>query len=92
MKQIQSDVGIIVGRFQVADLHPAHTDLIETVVKAHKRVHILLGVSPLITTYKDPLPFEVRRQMIEAKFPDIRCYTIMNIQDDEIDYFCIYLD
>ena len=49
MKQIQSDVGIIVGRFQVADLHPAHIDLIETVVKAHKRVHILLGVSPLIT-------------------------------------------
>ncbi len=83
MKQTQSDIGIIVGRFQVADLHPAHIDLIETVVKAHKRVHILLGVSPLITTYKDPLPFEVRRQMIEAKFPDIRCYPIMDIKDDE---------
>lgn len=73
MLQIKSptaDVGVIVGRFQVPDLHKAHLDIIETVMSRHSKVIIMLGISPICDA-KDPLDFETRRHMINAAFPDI---------------------
>ena len=63
------DVGVIVGRFQVPELHPGHIDLIQTVCDAHDKVVIFLGLSPLMVTRENPLDFESRKQMILAKFP-----------------------
>ena len=39
------DTGIIVGRFQVDDLHEGHKNFIDAVIKAHPRVIIFLGIS-----------------------------------------------
>ena len=83
MKTNDKVVGIIVGRFQVPELHEAHKKLIEYVMNNHERVHILLGVSPHPSSYNDPLPFEVRRQMIEDQYPKIRCYPIKDVESDE---------
>ena len=41
-----TDVGIIVGRFQVDELHDAHVDLIQYVFDQHPKVIIFLGLSP----------------------------------------------
>ncbi len=84
MKTNDADVGIIVGRFQVPILHDAHKELFNDVINNHKRVHVILGVSPLPTSYNDPLPFEVRRTMIEQEYPNIRCYPLADCEDDEI--------
>jgi len=84
MKTSDKVVGIIVGRFQVPELHDAHKKLIEYVMNNHERVHILLGVSPHPSSYTDPLPFEVRRQMIEDQYPNIRCYPIKDTERDEM--------
>lgn len=84
MKTTDADIGIIVGRFQVPVLHDAHKELFEDVIKTHSRVHVILGVSPLPTSYNDPLPFELRRQMIEHEYPNIRCYPLLDCEDDEI--------
>lgn len=60
------DVGVIIARFQVHQLHPAQRELIETVATNHDKVVILLGLSPLPTSVNNPLDFEARKQMILA--------------------------
>lgn len=70
-KEPISNVGVIVGRFQVNELHKAHIDLIQFVVNRHKKVIIFLGTTPLKCTYNNPLDFESRKQMILQRFPNI---------------------
>lgn len=43
-KQI-GDVGVIVGRFQVHQLHDAHIHLIKSVYDTHAHTIVVLGVS-----------------------------------------------
>jgi bifunctional NMN adenylyltransferase/nudix hydrolase len=66
-----ADVGVIVGRFQVPELTEAHRTLIEMVISRHEKVIIFLGVSgitPVPSTKRNPLDFEMRKQMIENIF------------------------
>lgn len=65
------DVGVVVGRFQVPQLHAAHADLITSVVEQHEKVIIVLGKSPLVGTRQNPLDFEARKQMILERFPQV---------------------
>lgn len=65
------DIGVIVGRFQVHELHEAHRDLIQYVVDRHKKVVIFLGTSPLPNSTNNPLDFESRKQMILEQFPEV---------------------
>ena len=71
MTKEKSDIGVIIGRFQVHALHEAHRNLIDSVVSKHKRVILFLGVSPVIGTTKDPLDFTSRKLMIQESYPDI---------------------
>ena len=79
-----ADVGIIVGRFQVPELHEAHSDLIQSVIERHPKVVIFLGLSPCKTTYNNPLDFEARKQMILDKFPDVNVLYIKDERDDDV--------
>lgn len=78
------DVGVIVGRFQTHELTDAHIQLIETVCKAHDKVIILLGLSPLMATTRNPLDFESRKQMILNHFPDVTIAYIKDVSDDSV--------
>lgn len=83
-KDLIADVGVIVGRFQVNELHKAHEDLIQFVVGRHKKVIIFLGMTPLKSTYNNPLDFEARKQMILEKFPDVIILYIKDVWCDRI--------
>jgi bifunctional NMN adenylyltransferase/nudix hydrolase len=78
------DVGVIVGRFQVPELHDAHKDLIETVCDKHDKVVIFLGLSPLMVTRENPLDFESRKQMILEQFPDVIVLYAKDMPSDEV--------
>jgi bifunctional NMN adenylyltransferase/nudix hydrolase len=78
------DVGIIIGRFQVPDLHEAHLELIQSVVNRHPKVIMFLGLSPAKTTYNNPLDFEARKQMILDKFPNINILYIKDQKQDDV--------
>lgn len=84
IEEKQYDVGVIVGRFQVPQLHEAHIDLIESVVERHDKVVVFLGVSPLWSTYNNPLDFEARKQMLLERFPDINVLYIKDVWDDAL--------
>ena len=82
-----TDVGIIVGRFQVHNLTEAHFKLIEMVLNRHKKVIVFLGVSgisPVPSTKRNPLDFEIRKQMLEEAFPP-NSLIISHIKDDKFD-------
>ena len=86
MKKVEKplqDVGVIVGRFQVHELHSAHLDLIQFVCNNHKKVIIFLGMSPLLVTRNNPLDFESRKQMITETFPNVIVLYIKDRNSDE---------
>jgi len=86
MKQTQKqyDVGVIVGRFQVPDLHEGHHDLIQTVVEKHQKTIIFLGLSPCKSTRNNPLDFESRKNMILADYPDVTVLYIADSVSDKV--------
>lgn len=84
IKEDSYDVGVIVGRFQVPDLHKAHKALIQHVCSAHHKVIIFLGLSPLMVTQENPLDFEARKQMILEVFPDVIVLYAKDLGSDEV--------
>jgi bifunctional NMN adenylyltransferase/nudix hydrolase len=73
---------IIVGRFQVHELHEGHLDIIEQVRAKHKHVTIFLGVTATLTTRNNPLDFTSRKQMLLQHFPEI---TVLPMPDTPLD-------
>lgn len=82
MKENLPDVGVIVGRFQVDELHEAHEKLIQKVVDNHSKVIIFLGLSPVKCSVNNPLDFEARKQMILDKFPNVNVLYIKDVPDN----------
>ena len=78
------DVGVIVGRFQVPELHDAHLDLIQTVCEAHDKVIIFLGLAPVRVTRENPLDFEARKQMILEAFPNVIVQYVEDMPSDQV--------
>lgn len=84
VKQETYDVGVIVGRFQVHELHQAHKDLIQAVCDKHDKVILFLGLSPLRGTTENPLDFESRKQMILKHFPQLNVLYVKDQFSDEV--------
>jgi ADP-ribose pyrophosphatase YjhB (NUDIX family)/nicotinamide mononucleotide adenylyltransferase len=86
VKQNDYDVGVIVGRFHVPELHPGHKQLFEHVAETHdNRVLIFLGNAPTKSTVINPLNYQARRQMIVEDFPNLgdNIHYINDERDDE---------
>lgn len=65
------DVGVIVARFQVPDLHESHLELLREVTSRHLKVIVILGVTQTLSTPESPLDFEMRKQMVLSHFPGV---------------------
>lgn len=78
-----ADVGVIVGRFQVHDLHDGHHDLIQSVVERHQKVVIYLGSTPgVLVTRNNPLDFQTRRVMVNTHYPDVNVLPMPDMPRD----------
>jgi len=76
--------GVIVGRFQVNDLHDGHMELFRQVRARHNGVIVFVGVHPAGLTRDNPLDFETRRRMIQAKFPEFTVLPLADTRSDEM--------
>lgn len=76
--------GVIVGRFQVNNLHPGHLELFRQVSEKHDRVIVFVANPRTIPTKRNPLDFETRKKMIQADFPD---FTILPLRDEKSDKY-----
>lgn len=61
-------IGIIFGRFHADEIHKGHYHLYNHVLDNNDQVYVLLGNPVTKFTQKDPLPYEVRKVMIEGDF------------------------
>ena len=77
-----NSLGVIVGRFQLHELHEGHLALLKHVQKRHSRVLILVGRKNIRLTKKDPFPFEITKMMLEDSAPEA---TILPIMDSRLD-------
>ena len=80
----KSQIGVIVGRFQVNELHKGHKALIDYVRSRHPKVIIFLGLSPIKCTFANPLDFETRKKMIQQEYPDVNVLYIKDCKSDKI--------
>ncbi len=83
MDKISADCGVIIGRFQIDELTPAHIELIDTVKNNHSSLVILLGLSPLECTPKNPLDYRIRKVFLQEKYPDAEILYINDMQYDD---------
>lgn len=63
-------IGVIIARFQSPYLHEGHRILIDSVMQHHNKTIIVLGVSPVLGSRKNPLDFHTREKMIKQHYPD----------------------
>lgn len=76
------EIGIVIGRFQVASLGEGHGALIREVQLRHPHLVIFIGCHPVPGTAENPLDFETRATMMREAFPDA---TILPIFDHPSD-------
>ena len=75
--------GAIVARFQVSSLHEGHIHLIDSVKKECGELVILLG-EPSNPNERNPLSFNIRKQMILEKYPSTHIFKIKDHHEDSI--------
>lgn len=76
--------GVIVGRFQVNNLHAGHLSLFDQVAALHERVIVFIGVSASGPTRRNPLDFETRKKMVQAEYPDFMFLPIVDRKSDAV--------
>lgn len=81
---IKPSVGIIVGRFQVPELHDGHLELFRAVRSLHDKIVVFVGLSPTRNaSRRHPLDFETRRRMIQSKFPEFHVAPLLDKRTDQ---------
>ncbi|SFD32356.1 bifunctional NMN adenylyltransferase/nudix hydrolase [Chitinophaga sp. CF118] len=73
---------VIIARFQTPALHEGHLSLIRQVKQKHNRLIIVLGVSPVKGSRKNPLDYYTRERMLKQLFSDV---IILPLSDQAID-------
>ncbi len=84
IKTPDADVGVIIGRFQVPDLHDGHRDLINTVISRHKKTLIFVCSTPgVLVTRKNPLDYFTRMKMLQVEYPELAFQPLHDMQSDD---------
>lgn len=86
-----TEMAVVVGRFQVPELHEGHRAFFETILAKHEQVLVFLGTRSGNPSIKDPLDFETRRRMLMALYGHrMQVYPLPDCLDDDL--WCAELD
>ncbi len=77
-----TEVGVVVGRFQVDTPHEGHKALINKVHERHEKVLICVGCARIRLSIEDPLDYPTRERMMRRVFP---WATVVPIDDQPTD-------
>lgn len=80
---MQKRVGVIVARFQVAELHQGHRDLIEYAMSKSDTVLIVLGVPGSLPSDRNPLEYAMRAAMVRDAYPGVEVARLSDQLSDE---------
>lgn len=78
----RAGVGVVIGRFQVHELHAGHRMLLNEAAK-HGKMLVLIGVSPRLVTRDDPLDYASRERMLREAYPQASVSPLYDQPTDE---------
>lgn len=81
--RVKGDVAVIVGRYQVDELHSAHRAIIQKLIDDYQRVIICLGVARESWTIENPLDYATRDAMMRKNFPTATIIPIYDLHNNE---------
>lgn len=84
MKDSITDIGVIVGRFQIDKLHEGHIALLDHVTNLHNKVIVFLGVAQGEHKEEQALEYATREKMIKSAYPSILTIPLPDMHDDEL--------
>lgn len=64
-----NDTSVVIGRFQVHELHEGHLYVLDQ-ANEHKKMLVLIGIAPTTPNAMNPLDYPTRERMIKASYPD----------------------
>lgn len=76
------EIGCLIMRLQVHQLHDAHRALIDLVVSNHSKVILFLGVANIQNTRRNPLDFATRRAMVSELYPSVVILPLKDMRED----------
>lgn len=76
------NIGVIVGRFQVPELHAGHCHLIDTVEGLHDHVLVVLGCTDIVSR-RDPFSKDAREALFRNTYPNVAVTEIDDRLSDE---------
>ncbi|XZF12897.1 NUDIX domain-containing protein [Chitinophagaceae bacterium MMS25-I14] len=76
--------GVIIARFQTPYLHEGHTYLLDEIRNRHNKVIVVLGVSPVKGSRKNPLDFYTRERMLKQYAPQLVILPLNDNSSDEV--------
>lgn len=74
---------VIIARLQTPYLHEGHKQLISMVKENHAKLIILLGVSPIMGSRKNPYDYYTREKMIKKNYPGVIVLPISDHPSDK---------
>lgn len=75
---------VIIARFQTPYLHEGHRTLLELVKAKHHKVVVVLGVSPLKGSKRNPFDFFTREKMLKQAYPDVIVLPFADHPSDDV--------
>ncbi len=75
--------GVIIARFQTPYLHEGHQYLLEEIRNRHRKVIVVLGVSPVKGSRKNPFDFFTRERMLKQYNNDLLILPLQDMATDE---------
>ena len=77
------EIGVVVGRFQIPELHEGHVGILDEVHDKHNKVIVFLGVTPVLGSKRNPLDFDSRKKMLQENYPDAIVLPISDQRSDK---------
>jgi bifunctional NMN adenylyltransferase/nudix hydrolase len=77
------NVGVVVGRFQVNELHEGHRNLLDWVTENYNQMIVVLGVSAICGSRSNPIPATIRAEMIRSEYPTAIIVSLSDTRSNE---------
>jgi len=78
------NIGVVIARFQIDDLHEGHKALLNHVLTENNKLVVLLGCCSTKVTTKNPLDFKSRRLMIWSHFPTADVFPVFDNRSNHL--------
>lgn len=78
------NTAVIVARFQTPYLHEGHMKLINEVSGQFQKMVIVLGISPVVGSTRNPFDYPTREKLIKASYPDLLVLPLSDHPSDTV--------